>query len=131
MAPDQKYDFGAVLGGLHNHINEDNIRALRDVLPRMVVRWKDKAAREAKGLRPLAKIIKIPTAERLAQAKADGTHVSRYVRQPDDEPAVKYMYMHLCADQSEPERGHDYSTLDETGLVWPEELDAETEALFA
>ena len=131
-----------VLGALHNRINVDHIRALRDCLKRMVIRFKDepeqkeelgtgKNVKDAFRRGRRGRIIKIPSAEQMALARSEGLHVNHYRREPNDEPAARYMYFKLCPDQTKPARGHDFSTIEEEGIVWPGELDAETEALLA
>ncbi len=130
-----------VIGGMNKRINIDHIHALRECLKRMVIRFKDEPAqKEEQGtgknigadhqrLRR-GKLVKIPTSEQLLLAQKERLHVNRYVRQPNDEPAVRYMYFKLCPDQANPARGHDFSTIEESGIIWPGELDAELETLL-
>ena len=134
-----------VIGGLDKGVNSDHIAALRAVLPRLVVRFTEAAAgdqieetgsgqnigdvhvRVRKGF-----IITIPTAEAIAQAKADGRQVPRYIRKPGDEPAARYMYFKLCENQGSPLRGNECPpSIEEAGIFWPEELAAATAELLA
>lgn len=134
--PGKKMRVG-VVGGQNNKVNAHNIAALRTGLKRLVIRFTDEPAQleergtgkntrapHQKGRR--GKIIRIPTPEQMAEAREAGVHVPVYVRQPNDEPAARYMYMHPCPDQAYPERGHDFTTIEEGGIFWPGELDNAT-----
>lgn len=134
--PGKKMRVG-VVGGQNNKVNADHIAALRTSLKRLVIRFKEepeqleepgtgKNTRAPHKKARVGKLIRIPTAEQVAEARESGGHVPRYVRDPNDEPAARYMYMHPCPDQSYPERGHDFTTIEEGGIFWPGALDDAT-----
>lgn len=121
-----------VIGGLVRDMTADKLAALREILPRLVIRFTEDAGtheepgtgknigdahmRTRKGF-----VITIPTEEAVKDANARGIAIRRYVHQPNDEPAARYMFLTPCADQNEPRRGEVYpATLDKTGLVWHE-----------
>jgi hypothetical protein len=121
------------IGGLNKHVNIQHIERLKELIPRLVLRFKDdpvEAEEPGSGenighvhQRPRrGYVVTIPTEEEIAKAKEAGANLPRYVRQPLDEPAAKYMFLKLCADQEMPQREAIYPpTLDVTGIEWPDE----------
>lgn len=125
-------------------LNEDKIRALRERLPRTVIRFQnaeaiieepgtgenigDNAVRPSKG-----KVITIPTNEEIAFRKKRGKPTNEYV--PDttrDVPASRFMFAQICDDQVNGERGEFYPEPVETaGLAWPDALEDETARLLS
>lgn len=69
-------------------------------------------------------LITIPTAEEIRIAIENGTPINPYTPSAMDEPIAKYLFLHVCEDQTNPTRRADFypPTLDETGLRWPSSL---------
>jgi len=123
------------IGGLNKHVNIEHFERLQELLPRLVLRFKDDPVEvEEKGsgenighvhMRPRrGYVVTIPTDEEVKRAKEGGANLPRYVRQPLDEPAAKYMFLKLCFDQEYPQREAIYPpTLDVTGIEWPDEAE--------
>ena len=126
-----------VIGGLAR-LTEEKVRVMRDRLPLTVVRFTDGA--ESKGIqeepgtgqnlgdlhmRPRkGHLIRIPTEEHVKARRASGKATRRYVRKKGDEPAARYMFAVLCADQDNPARGEYYpDVLENTGLEWPGKIE--------
>jgi hypothetical protein len=115
-------------------IDEDRVRMLRDRLPLTVVRFtEDKGDRDEPGTgqnigdahqQPRkGHVITIQGKEEVDQRRKDGTGFNPYVPHPDDVPAARFMFAHLCEDQENGSRSDYYpDVLEETGLEWPEEL---------
>lgn len=131
-----------VIGGLDRHVTRDKLDALREIVSRLVIRFIEAPeAQEEPGtgenigdvVRRARKgyVITIPTEAQIQAAKDEGRTLRRYTRQPHDEPAAKYMYMRLCEDQTDPQRGLAAPpTLAEVGVSWPDGSDAPDEGLM-
>lgn len=66
-------------------------------------------------------VITIPTDEYVKQRLAAGLPSNAYTQHKDDEPAAQHMYMVLCEDQQNPQRGAYFpEPLSVTGLTWPD-----------
>lgn len=71
-------------------------------------------------------LITIPTPAEIEQRRKAGRSTRVYRPTEFDEPAARYMFAKLCADQVKGERSQDYpATIAEKGLSWPTPLDAE------
>ncbi len=109
-----------VFGTIHK-LNEGQIRLILDHLPRRVVR--SLPGQNADGSRKACEV-RIPSDEKVAEAKKHRRPSPEYVAQKDDEPAARYMFAVLCPDQDNPTRGHHYpKSLEEEGLEWPDKLE--------
>lgn len=115
-------------------ITAEKIRALRERLPRTVIRFLDEPEqRDEPGtgqnvgdVHKRARrghLITIPTPEEVEARKKAGRSTRQYVPGPNDVPAANYLFAQLCADQQNGSREETYpETLADTGLVWPDEL---------
>ena len=66
-------------------------------------------------------LITIPKPEDVAAAEKAGKPSRRYVPDRRDEPAARYVFMQLCANQETGNYGETYpNPLEETGIDWPE-----------
>ena len=66
--------------------------------------------------------IRIPTTDDVKAARKHGRVLREYVRDDRDEPAARYLFAQLCANQNQPERSDFYpEPLEVTGLKWPDE----------
>lgn len=116
-------------------LSEEKIRLLRERLPQIVMRiTSDTGEKDEDGTgqnigdvhrRPArGQLITIPTKEEIETRQKNGKPSRAYVRQPNDFPAVHYMFMALCADQQKGNRGEVYpDTLETTGIEWPDEIE--------
>lgn len=116
-------------------LTESHIRALRDRLPRTIVRFlDDKGVADEPGTGEnigdlvrhprRGQVITIPQPADVAAARAKGRAVNLYTPDPlRDAPAARFMFAQLCPNQDRPERGDYYpDTLEVTGLSWPDDL---------
>jgi len=134
------------IGGLNRNVTANHIAALRERLPRMVIRFtearespRDQHEEPGTGLNigdahlKIRKgfVITIPSAEQVKAYRAAKVAIPTYTRRPDDEPAARYMYFHFCENQDDPKRGAEYPpTIEEAGIFWPDELvEAEADLL--
>ena len=124
------------IGGLHRKVTQEHIIALREVLPRTVIRFA--AALPTQPNEPgtgvntgdsfkravKADLVIIPTAAQIVLAKENGTATPRYTRQAGDEPAAQYMFFKLCLDQDQPRRELSVpETIFDGGIFWPGDID--------
>jgi hypothetical protein len=121
-----------VIGALVT-LTERHVRALTERLPRKVMRFldNDEGEREEQGtgqnlgdlhVRPRKGFpLEIPTKAECDQRASKGKPTKAYQPRKGDEPAARYMFAQLCADQDKPARGDFYpDVLENTGLDWPE-----------
>ncbi len=126
-----------VPGGLHKHVNVGQIIALRLILPRLMLRFTGEVdsrmtTDDPDSPRPLrvGKLLKIPTPRQVAEAKARSGYVPHYEPEPEDEPAMNYMFFKLCEDQDRPRRGLTApEPISVTGVWWPEPINQMEELL--
>jgi hypothetical protein len=124
------------IGGLHKTITQDHILALREILPRLIIRFSgvETAQQEEVGTGTnighkfkrgvKAKLVKIPTPAQIVSARENGTKVPRYVREHGDRPAAEYMFFKLCLDQNAPRRElTPPETIATGGIFWPGDID--------
>ena len=124
-------------------LTEDKIKRMRDRLERTVIRFMDnKGVQHEPGAgknvgdpfeRPRrGQVITIPTAEEVKLRREKGKPTREYQHNPStDVPASRFLYAQLCVDQVNGSRGHYYPPpLEETGLDWPEKLEAELSDLL-
>lgn len=136
-----------VVGALNYHVTRENFDALIEVLPRIVIRFTEPEIEEDENAmgpdgqntgqpRRVRRgyLVKIPTKEQIEANEKDirdnggrGRRLRRYVRQPSDRPASEFMFFQHVADKR---RGHNYQTIAEEGLNWPEVLE-EIDALLS
>ena len=129
----------AVIGSLVQ-LDRHKIQMMRDRLPRTVIRFYTAGApplapgaqdsHASQNLADLSKqgrsgqLITIPTEEQIAECAKNGRPTQRYSPGPNDEPAARYMFAHLCEDQIRGNRRDTYpEPLETAGLEWPDELD--------
>lgn len=124
-----------VLGGLNKGVTSTQVEALRECLPRMVIRFTEEELdqKEEQGsgnnigdvhvkVRK-GYVITIPTAKQIKDAKKAKTRIPRYVRNVNDVPAARYMFFEICKNQTEPQRGVECPpTIETAGVFWPDEL---------
>lgn len=120
-----------VIGGLRK-ITKREIDMLLEAIPRTVVRFTDdlpvseelgtgKNVGDAHERARKGHLITIPRKEDIAAREAANRAAHHYTPSPRDVPAARFMFMHLCKDQSKGERGYAYpDTLDKSGIEWPE-----------
>ena len=107
-----------VIGKIHR-LGEEQIRAIIEELPRLMVRPLPGQVGEVKGHG-----VRIPTDDQIKQARMLGRPMPGYVAQDGDLPAARFMYAVLCPDQDNPTRGLHYPpSLEEIGIEWPEEME--------
>jgi len=118
-------------------LTADKIRLMRERLPRTVIRFlDDKGEHQEPGTgqnlgdnhaRPRrGQLITIPTSEEIADRRRRGKPTKAYTPRPNDVPAARFMFVQICSDQEHGSRGEYYpETLEQTGLEWPDELDAD------
>ena len=130
-----------VIGALVR-LTADNVRRIRDRLPRTVVRWRDEDADERsdrEGLEGVGQsvdavlgeprrrkgyLITIPTESEIAARRAAGRPANLYQARAGDEPASRYLFAQRCTDQSRPGRGDHYPMpLEATGIEFPDSID--------
>lgn len=116
-------------------LRRDDILRLRDRLPRTVIRFVDDKGRNVEpgaGQNmgdPIERprkgyVITIPRDEDVKARQKAGFSTHPYVQGPNDEPAARYMFAVLCANQERGSRGDSTpDTLEKTGLEWPGELE--------
>jgi hypothetical protein len=123
-----------VPGGIVS-IDRETMLKLRDVLPRIVIRFEQEPPAPVEVLEGNVRIqtvadnaketlrgrlITIPTEETIRVAKEKGRPVRRYVPHPNDRPAIRWMFMQLCSDQVHGSRSVNYPlSIEQTGIVWP------------
>jgi hypothetical protein len=105
-------------------LNQDRVELIEDKLSRCVLRFTEPAdedqqndAEDYTQRRRKGYPIRIPTEE---QVKAGSR---RYVRGTHDEPAARYLFAQVCADQNNPVRGNAYpDNLEDAPelLAWPD-----------
>lgn len=112
-------------------MNAEKIDQIRERLARTVIRFTDdKGQKEEPGtgqnLGDLARrprrgyLITIPREEDVAAREKAGRPTRRYMQQPGDQPAARYMFAKLCTNQTTGNRGDEYpDVLEQTGLDWP------------
>lgn len=115
-------------------LDEAAIRRLRERLPRTVIRFidaKDQHEEPGTGMnlgdvyerKRRGHLITIPRESDVAEIEKQGRAVRRYVQDPRDQPAARYMFAQICDDQERGNRGAVYpETLETTGLEWPDEM---------
>lgn len=65
-------------------------------------------------------LITIPSQQEVQARKDAGRATQQYVPGPNDVPAARFMFAHLCEDQTRGSRGESYpETLETAGLYWP------------
>ena len=130
------------IGGLHKKVTQDHILALREVLPRLVIRFA--AAQPEQKEEPgtgqntghvfkrgvKAELVIIPTPAQIVKAKKEvektgkNIRIPRYSRDVGDRPAADFMFFKLCLNQEDPRRE---LTVPETirvgGIFWPGDID--------
>ena len=136
-----------VIGALVR-LTADNVKRIRDRLPRTVVRWREEEPEEREDRIGLAEttskggsgksvdavtgdhqrrrghLITIPTEAEIAAKRAAGRAANLYLPRAGDEPASRYLFALLCHNQEQPGRGDHYpAPLETTGLEWPGQLD--------
>lgn len=115
-------------GTLNKFVSKYHFEELCRVLPRLVIRPSKQVHQDGSGenigdpiQRSKGRLIKIPDDKMIAGAADHGRKLKPYVKQPGDRPATEFMYFVHCPNGI---RGHDYQTIAEDGLEWPEELEA-------
>lgn len=64
--------------------------------------------------------MRVPTDANIEKAIKDKRPLRPFSAEVTDEPAARYVFMQLCADQERPQRSDFYpDPLEVTGLVWP------------
>ncbi len=118
----------APVAGSLVRMTREKLQRLAERLPRTVIRFIDgsddpteRMDPKATKRPPRAQVITIPSNEQVAADGAAGRATRAYRRHPGDKPAARYMYCLPCENQSNPYRGREYQTLDQTGLEWPED----------
>lgn len=116
-------------------LTEENIVLLRARLPRTVIRHLsdggqyeepgtgintgDPARRPRRG-----QVIRVPSSAEIATAREQGRAVNRYVPEADrDVPAARYMFC-VRLDEGSPSADSPPPPLEQTGLVWPIDLES-------
>ena len=136
------FDDNAILGTTHAHcrqriphvgkvihLAESQVRKIEEKMPLRVIRFLEPPAdhqqRDAFDEEPRRKgyAIRIPTDADMASARASGRGLPGYVRQKWDEPAARYLFMELCADQANPARSGAYPPplSEHQGSLWPDD----------
>jgi len=123
------------IGGLHRAVTQDHIIALREVLPRLVIRFATETPgqQEEPGTgvntghvfkrQRKAELVIIPTSAQIVKAKENGTQVPRYSRHAGDRAAAEFMFFKLCLDQAVPRRELTCpETIFQGGIFWPEDI---------
>lgn len=65
-------------------------------------------------------LITIPTNEEVKLREEKGLPVRLYEQRPGDQPAARYLFLHLCEDQTKGGRGESYPhPISVAGLEWP------------
>lgn len=118
-------------------LREEDIRRLRERLPRTVIRFFEGKAGEAKVEEPgtglnvgdayqrkcRGQLITIPREVDIQEMRKQNRAPHLYEQKPNDQPAARYMFAQLCEDQERGNVGVTYpETLEVTGLVWPDEI---------
>ncbi len=114
-------------------IDRQAMECIREQIPRTIMRMLAPVEENTRNMETVSDnvtkpqrghLITIPSQEQIQQALEDGSPINHYnYDEQKDVPAARYMFAHLCEDQSNPQRGEFYpDTLDKTGLQWPEEL---------
>lgn len=111
------------------HLAESQVRKIEEKMPLRVIRFLEPPAdhqqRDAFDEEPRRKgyAIRIPTDADMASARASGRGLPGYVRQKWDEPAARYLFMELCADQANPARSGAYPPplSEHQGSLWPDD----------
>lgn len=112
-------DLRRPVSGSIQQLSEEHILAIVEELPRLMIRLLAGQNGPVKGYG-----VRIPTEEQVQEARRLGRPMPKYVKQPGDEFAVKYMYAVLCPDQDNPIRGlHCPLSLADIGLEWPDEME--------
>ncbi len=107
------------IGTLHP-LTARQMKSVMEALPFRIIRFTESEEGKPRKGYP----VRIPTPERIEQAKKNRTTLPEYIQQAGDEWAAKYMFAVLCKDQDDPKRGLEYPpTLAEAGLEWPDQMD--------
>jgi len=124
------------IGGLHRKVTADHILALREMLPRLVIRFAHAEAEQKeepgtgvntghqfkRGVK--AKLVKIPTPAQIVIAQENGQRIPRYSREAGDRPAAEFMFFKLCLDQEAPRRELTVpESVAQGGIFWPGDID--------
>lgn len=109
-------------------LTRDKLLRMAERLPRTIIRFLDGSDDASERLNPnqtkrppRAQVITIPSQDQAQADAAAGRATRLYRRHPGDKPAAKFMYCVPVENQAKPFRGHEYQTLDQTGLEWPED----------
>ena len=115
-------------------LTEDQNRAMRERLPRTVIRiYNDGGQIQEPGtgqnigdnhVRPQrGNLITIPTNAEIDDRKKRNKPLNTYTPSKNDVPAARYMFAVLCEDQERGSRSDFYpDVLEVTGLEWPDEI---------
>lgn len=111
-------------------LTRDKLVRMAERIPRTVIRFLDGSDDATENhlavpgqtkRPPRAQVITIPSPEQVEADRASGRATRTYRRHPGDRPAAQFLYCHPVERQDRPMRGHEYQTLDQTGLEWPED----------
>ncbi len=109
-----------VIGGIAN-IDRETMLRLTKVLPRIVIRFlddPDEHEEPGTGLN-VGDAFKNKRRGQLITIPKPGDKRRKYYPQPNDRPAINWMFMQLCADQDAGSRGTTFpESIAKTGLAW-------------
>jgi hypothetical protein len=107
-----------------------DIDRMREALPRTIMRFTSKESapsgsgstvEHAIGQNRKGFLVTIPKESDAKEMLKQGRAPRTYEQRDGDEPAARYLFAQLCADQQNPARGQVYpDCLEQTDLVWPE-----------